>query len=101
MNQFGAPKGGVWNPLRDGGFGRKIVADYYKPLGVNGKLLIEAPFTDIEHPSMDKLLKALKRMDEIIYPFPNFGDCTVEVCEWISYLIPQCTIHVITYSCWD
>ena len=26
--------------------------------------------------------------DEIIYPFPNTTDCTVEVWEWIDYLTP-------------
>ena len=39
--------------------------------------------------------------DEIIYPFPNFNGCTVDVWEWISNFIPNLTDHVITYPCWD
>ena len=30
-----------------------------------------------------------KVWDEIIYPFSNFNDCTVEVGEWISNFIPH------------
>ena len=30
-----------------------------------------------------------KVWDEIIYPFPNFNGCTVEVCEWICNFIPH------------
>ena len=49
--------------------------------------------------------------DELIYPFPNFNGCTVEVWEWIrifislwewiSNLISHFAVHVITYPCWD
>ena len=35
--------------------------------------------------------------DEIIYPFPNFNDVIVEVCEWIIKYITHFTGHVITY----
>ena len=35
--------------------------------------------------------------DEIIFPFPNFNGCTVEVWEWISNFIPRFSGHVITY----
>ena len=38
---------------------------------------------------------------EITYQFPNFHDWTVEVCEWIIYLIPRFTMDVITYVCLD
>ena len=33
---------------------------------------------------------------EIIYPFPNFNGCTVEVCEWISNFSPPIKIVTIT-----
>ena len=39
--------------------------------------------------------------DEIIFPFPNFNGCTVEVWEWISNSIPHFKRHVITYACWE
>ena len=39
--------------------------------------------------------------DEIIYPFPNFNGCTVEVWEWISNFIPHFTRHMIAYPCCD
>ena len=32
------------------------------------------------------------------YPIPNFNGCTVEVCEWISNLIPRFIRQVITVS---
>ena len=41
-----------------------------------------------------------KVWNEIIYPFPNFNDATVEVWELISNLIPHNIIDVITYACW-
>ena len=34
-----------------------------------------------------------------MYPFPNFHGATVEVWEWISNLISQFIMDVITYSC--
>ena len=37
--------------------------------------------------------------DEIIFPFPNFNGCTVEVWEWISNFISYFTGHVIIYPC--
>ena len=37
---------------------------------------------------------------EIIYPFPNFNGCTVEVWEWISNFIPKVIMGLITYPCW-
>ena len=42
-----------------------------------------------------------KVWDEIIYPFPNFNGCSIEVWEWISNFITHIVIDVITYSCWD
>ena len=45
---------------------------------------------------MDKLLHYYEVWDEIIYPFPNFNDATVEVWERISNFIPH-----FTYPCWD
>ena len=38
---------------------------------------------------------------EIIYPFPNFNGCTVEVWKWISNFISHFAGHVITYPWWD
>ena len=38
--------------------------------------------------------------DKIIYPYPNFNGCTVEVWEWISNFIPLFTGHMITDPCW-
>ena len=38
--------------------------------------------------------------DEIIYPFPNFNGCTIEVWEWISNFTPHFIMDVITYPCW-
>ena len=37
---------------------------------------------------------------EIIYPFPNFNGCTVEIWEYISFFIPYLINDVITYPCW-
>ena len=42
-----------------------------------------------------------KVSDEIAYSFPNFNGATVEVWEWISNLIPNFVLHVITDSRWD
>ena len=42
-----------------------------------------------------------KVWNEVIYPFPNFNGCTVEVWEWISHFIPHFIGHVITYPCTD
>ena len=43
-----------------------------------------------------------KVWDEIIYPFPNFNGCTVEVWEWISNFIPHFMMYITTYpSLWD
>ena len=43
-----------------------------------------------------------KMSDEIIYPFPNFNGCTVEVWEWASNLISQFIIYFFTiYNGWD
>ena len=39
--------------------------------------------------------------DEIIYPFPNFNGCTVEVWKWISNFIPHLNERMIIYPCWD
>ena len=39
--------------------------------------------------------------DGMLYPFPNFSSCTIEVWEWISNFISHFTGHVITYPCWD
>ena len=39
--------------------------------------------------------------DEIIYPFPNFNGCTVDVWEWISNFIPHTIMTIITHSCRD
>ena len=33
---------------------------------------------------------------EMMYPFPNFYSCSVEVCELVSDFIVQSTVHVIT-----
>ena len=38
---------------------------------------------------------------EINYPFTNFHSATVQVWEWISNFIPQFTVYVITYPCWN
>ena len=38
---------------------------------------------------------------EIIYPFPNFNCCTVEVWAWISSFTLNLTGHVISYPCWE
>ena len=45
--------------------------------------------------------KPSKVWDEIIYPFPNFSGCIVEVWKWISNLTPHFIMDVITYPCWD
>ena len=39
--------------------------------------------------------------NEIIYPFPNFSICTVEVWQWLSDFIPHILMGVITYLFWD
>ena len=36
---------------------------------------------------------------EIIYPFPNFSACNIEVCKRISNLTPHYIMDVITYPC--
>ena len=38
-----------------------------------------------------------KVWDEIIYTFPNFNSCTVDVWKWISNFIPHFMMDVITY----
>ena len=38
--------------------------------------------------------------DEIIYPFLNCNNVTVEVWEWIGNFISQFAGHVVTYPCW-
>ena len=53
------------------------------------------------NPNMDKSLHPLKTWDEIIYAFPNFHGCSVEVWEWISNFIPHFTRHAITCPCWN
>ena len=40
-----------------------------------------------------------KVWDEITYPFLNFIGCNLEVEEWISNLISEFIMDVITYSC--
>ena len=42
-----------------------------------------------------------KMWDEITYPFPNFNGATVEVCGWLSNVIPHFIADVIIYPCWD
>ena len=42
-----------------------------------------------------------KVWDEIIYPFPNFNSCSVEVWEWKSNFIQHFTGHVVIYPNWD
>ena len=42
-----------------------------------------------------------KVWDEIIYPFPNFNGCTVEVWELISKFNKRFLMDVITYPCWN
>ena len=49
-------------------------------------------FKHIEH---NKVIMSSYVWDEIIHPFPNLNDCTVEVLEWISYFIPHLIIGVI------
>ena len=39
--------------------------------------------------------------NEITYPFQNFNCCTVEVYEWMNYIIPHFVTGVITYLCWS
>ena len=34
---------------------------------------------------------------EITYPFPNFNNATIEVCEWISNFISHFMINVIPH----
>ena len=40
-----------------------------------------------------------KVWDEITYPFPNSSGTAIEVWEWISNFMSNCTEYVITYSC--
>ena len=35
---------------------------------------------------------------EIIYPFPNFNGCTIEVWEWINNFIPHCILAVLGFK---
>ena len=42
-----------------------------------------------------------KMWDKIIWPFPNFNGCTVEVWEWTSNFIPHLTMYAITYPWWS
>ena len=42
-----------------------------------------------------------KMYDEIMYPFPNFNGCTVEVWVWIRNSISHYIINMITYPCRD
>ena len=42
-----------------------------------------------------------KVWDEITYHFLNFNGATVEVYECISKFVPQFTMDVINYPCWD
>ena len=41
-----------------------------------------------------------KVWEEIIYPFPNFNGCIVEVWEEISNFVTHFSGHMITYPCW-
>ena len=50
------------------------------------------------NPSMDKYVYN-KVWAKIIYPFPNFNDCIVEVLEWISNFIQHIMMDVITHPC--
>ena len=43
----------------------------------------------------------IKVWDEIIYPFPNFNNYTIEVCEWIGIFTQHLMMYVITYLCMD
>ena len=38
--------------------------------------------------------------DEVIYPFPNFNGCTVDIGELINNLNHHFTGHAINYPCW-
>ena len=58
------------------------------PLLLNGLTLI---------PSWIRIYIYYKAHGEIMYPFENFNDATVEVWEWINNFIPYFTGHVITY----
>ena len=49
----------------------------------------------------NKITKYYEVWDEIINPFPNFNDATVDVWQWISNFISDFTGHVIIYPCWD
>ena len=42
-----------------------------------------------------------KVWEEITHPFPNFNGATVEVWEWLSNFIPNFTMDIITYPCYD
>ena len=37
--------------------------------------------------------------DEIINPFPNLNDCTIEVWEWIINITTGFTMDVMIYPC--
>ena len=39
--------------------------------------------------------------EEITYTFSSFNGCTVEVWEWIGYVIPHLIMGLITHLCWD
>ena len=41
-----------------------------------------------------------KVWDEIIYPFPNFNGCTINVWGLIRYFTPHIMMDVIAYPCW-
>ena len=66
--------------------------DYCSPFDYDGLTLTPARISNYIH---------CKMWDEIIYPFLNFNNCTVEVWEWISNFNLHFTIDVITYLCWD
>ena len=38
---------------------------------------------------------------DITFPFQNFNNFAVEVCEWIMDFIQQFAMDVISYPCWD
>ena len=42
-----------------------------------------------------------ERRNGIIYAFPNFNGCTVEVWDWISNFIPHIILDGVTYPCRD
>ena len=65
-------------------------------LSINFHAINGAVFIQLTHLSYED-----KLWDEIIYPFPNFNDATVEFWELISIFIPHLLKYVITYPCWD